>query len=142
MESAKIVVEKRNTSSGAVESRTPIKIIDSIVSRQGSRSVDTGDFTVSIKHDVKENDTVKYIQDIVDTEFLTAIYNFQANDMDEGGYDLDGDDTHTAWEEPNTNDNIKRFKSNYYDGRRWIMARSFMELCCMGYVTWIILGSS
>lgn len=119
MESAKIVVEKRNTSSGAVESRTPIKIIDSIVSRQGSRSVDTGDFTVSIKHDVKENDTVKYIQDVVDTEFLTAIYNFQANDMDEGGYDLDGDDTHTAWEEPNTNDNIKRFKSNYcakFDG--------------------------
>ena len=49
--------------------------------------------------DVAENDTIKYIQDIVDTEFLTAIYNFQANDMDEGGYDLDGIGTH-AWREP------------------------------------------
>lgn len=115
---AKIVVEKRNTS-GVLESITPIRIIDSIVSRQGSRSVDTGEFTVSIKHDVEENDTIKYIQDIVDTEFLTAIYNFQANDMDESGNDLDGDDTHTVWEEPNTNANDKRFKSNYsakFDG--------------------------
>ena len=118
MSLAKIVVEKRD-SSGANPTYTPIKIIDSIVSRQGSRSVDTGEFTVSIKHDVEENDTIKYIQDIVDTEFLTAIYNFQANDMDEGGYDLDGDDTHTVWEEPNTNANVKRFKSNYsakFDG--------------------------
>ena len=95
---AKIVVEKRNTS-GAVQTITPIKIINSIVSRQGSRAVDTGEFTISIKHDVAENDTIKYIQDIVDTEFLTAIYNFQANDMDEGGYDLDGIGTH-AWREP------------------------------------------
>ena len=96
---AKIVVEKRNAS-GVLQTITPIKIIDSIVARQGSRSVDTGEFTVSIKHDVAENDTIKYIQDVVDTEFLTAIYNFQANDMDEGGYDLDGDDTHTAWKDP------------------------------------------
>jgi hypothetical protein len=96
---AKIVVEKRNAS-GVLQTITPIKIIDSVVARQGSRSVDTGEFTVSIKHDVAENDTIKYIQDVVDTEFLTAIYNFQANDMDEGGYDLDGDDTHTAWKDP------------------------------------------
>ena len=118
MSLAKIVVEKRD-SSGANPTYTPIKIIDSIVSRQGSRSVDTGEFTVSIKHDVEENDTIKYIQDIVDTEFLTAIYNFQANDMDEGGYDLDGDDTHTVWAEPNDTGNQKRFKSNYsakFDG--------------------------
>ena len=38
----KLVVEKRN-SSGVVQSRTPIKIINSIVSRQGSRAVDTGE---------------------------------------------------------------------------------------------------
>ena len=118
MSLAKIVVEKRD-SSGANPTYTPIRIINSIVSRQGSRSVDTGEFTVSIKHDVAENDTIKYIQDIVDTEFLTAIYNFQANDMDEGGYDLDGDDTHTVWAEPNDTGNQKRFKSNYsakFDG--------------------------
>ena len=115
---AKIVVEKRSTS-GVLESITPIRIINSIVSRQGSRSVDTGEFTVSIKHDVAENDTIKYIQDIVDTEFLTAIYNFQANDMDESGNDLDGDDTHTVWAEPNDSGNQKRFRSNYsakFDG--------------------------
>jgi len=115
---AKIVVEKRNTS-GAVTSRTPIKIINSIVSRQGSRAVDTGEFTVSIKHDVAENDTIKYIQDIVDTEFLTAIYNFQVNDMDEGGYDLDGDGTHTLWLEPQGTGNQKKFAPNYaadFDG--------------------------
>ena len=114
----KLVVEKRNAS-GAVTSRTPIKIINSIVSRQGSRAVDTGEFTVSIKHDVAENDTVKYIQDIVDTEFLTAIYNFQANDMDEGGYDLDGDGTHTLWLEPQGTGNQKKFAPNYaadFDG--------------------------
>ena len=114
----KLVVEKRD-SSGANPTYTPIKIINSIVSRQGSRAVDTGEFTVSIKHDVAENDTIKYIQDIVDTEFLTAIYNFQANDMDEGGYDLDGDDTHTLWLEPNDSGNQKKFKSNYcadFDG--------------------------
>ena len=84
----KLVVEKKNTS-GVSQSITPIKIIKSVVSRQGSRAVDTGEFTISIKHDVQVNDTVKYIQDIVDTENLTAIYNFQANDMDESGNDID-----------------------------------------------------
>ena len=119
---AKILVEKRNAS-GVVQTITPIKIIDSVVARQGSRSVDTGEFTVSIKHDVAENDTIKYIQDVVDTEFLTAIYNFQANDMDEGGYDLDGDDTHTAWNDPqdvtSPFSTIAKFSPNYsalFDG--------------------------
>lgn len=117
----KLVVEKRNTS-GTVTSITPINIINSRVIRQGNRAVDTAEFTVSIKHDVAENDTVKYIQDIVDTDFLTAIYNFQVNNMDEGGYDLDGTGTH-AWKEPqDTSGNfstLNKFSPNYsaeFDG--------------------------
>ena len=118
----KLVVEKKNTS-GVSQSITPIRILQSIVSRQGSRAVDTGEFTISIKHDVQVNDTVKYIQDIVDTENLTAIYNFQANDMDESGNDIDGDDTHILYRHPQivsgTFGTIQKFSPNYsaeFDG--------------------------
>lgn len=111
----KLVIEKRN-SSGTVTSREPVKIMKSIVRREGSRSVDTAEVTVSAKHDVTENDTIKYIQDVSDTDFLTAIYNFQANDLDEGGNDLDGDGTHTNWKRPqdlSTTGNQKKFAANY-----------------------------
>ncbi|WP_428323666.1 hypothetical protein [Nitrosopumilus sp.] len=65
--------------------------------RNGSRTVDSMEFSIPPKYSIDEGDEVTYIQDVADTTFLTAIYNFQHSARDEGGYDLDGDDgTYTA----------------------------------------------
>jgi len=67
------------------------------VKRHGSRSVDEGEFGFPPSTVVTKGDCVTYIQDIVDTTNLTAIYNFQHSARDEGGFCLDGNDgTFTA----------------------------------------------
>ena len=39
---------------------------------------------------VDVNQELKYLQDIVDTDNLISVYNFQGNVEDEGGYGHDG----------------------------------------------------
>ena len=88
----KLLVEKRD-SSGNVNDRFPCDIINCVVRQDSNRAVDTSDFTISIKDEVNEGDTVKYIQDNVNTENLVGCWNFHGSSKDESGYDNDGTDT-------------------------------------------------
>lgn len=72
-------------------------VISAKVKRNHDRTVDTCELKISPKFPLEQGDEVTYIQDIVNTDFLTAIYNFQYSARDEAGYDIDGDDgTYTA----------------------------------------------
>ena len=107
------------------------KLHKAVVRKEGKRAVDSADFEVSIKTPAETGYIVSYIQDVADTTYLTSVYNFQGTDRDEGGFDLDGDGTHNAYQKPygassNTEYNIGgvvgndgRFLSNYcaeFDG--------------------------
>lgn len=86
------------------------EILTCKVTRNGTRTVDTAEFTVPPGYNINEDDEVTYIQDVADTTFLTAIYNFQYSARDEAGYDLDGNDgTYTA---DFTEDTTKDFTKN------------------------------
>lgn len=114
----KTIIEKLDTS-GNPTSRREARLIKAVVKREGSRTVDNAEFTFPINANVDEGDRVKYIRDITDVAFLTAVYNFQGNDRDESGFDLDGDNTHTNYVDPNISPNIGKFKANYainFDG--------------------------
>lgn len=60
-----------------------------IVRREGTRAPDNMEFTVDIVSDIKENDEIYYIQDIIDTDNLVGMYNFYGNFRDESGYEQD-----------------------------------------------------
>ncbi|NIT99622.1 MAG: hypothetical protein GWN01_01355 [Nitrosopumilaceae archaeon] len=75
--------------------KTPL--LSAEVNVYGDRSVDSSKFRIPPQTSVTKKDQVSYVQDIVDTTFLTAIWNFQYSARDESGYDIDGDDgTYTA----------------------------------------------
>ena len=67
--------------------------MSAIVERNGTRALDTGEFTISRGVPIEKTDEVTYIQDPVDTRHLTGIWNFQDHTRDEAGYDLDADET-------------------------------------------------
>ena len=93
----KLLVEKITAASGAIEDRFPVNIIKARVKQDGDRAVDSAEFTIPIKDEIKIGDRVKYIQDDVETENLAALWNFNCGTRDESGYRNDGDDgTHTA----------------------------------------------
>ena len=69
-----------------------VELISSKVKRNSDRAVDTIEFKIPPKQVADQGATVTYVQDIVNTDFLTAIYNFQYSARDESGNDLDGDD--------------------------------------------------
>ena len=53
------------------------ELIGAKVRRNSDRAVDTTEFKVSPKFPLTQGDEISYVQDIVETDFLTAIYNFQ-----------------------------------------------------------------
>ena len=63
--------------------------ISTTVNAYGKKKPDEFNGVFKIQDNVKENYTLQYIEDIVDTEGLTAIWNFQLSGRDEGGSDLD-----------------------------------------------------
>lgn len=73
-----------------------VKILSAIIRKEGTRTVDTAEFVLPANTKADENDRVRYIQDINDVTNLTAVYNFQGSTVDEGGYDLDGDDSYDS----------------------------------------------
>ena len=73
--------------------KKPRQLMYSIVERNGTRALDTGEFTISRGVPIAKTDEVTYIQDPVDTRHLTGIWNFQDHTRDEAGYDLDADET-------------------------------------------------
>jgi hypothetical protein len=96
MSKAKLLVEKKN-SSGVVTERFPAKIITAHVKNDGDRAVDSAEFLIPMSSEANEGDTVRYIQDDVDTTSLIGLWNFNGSSRDESGYNNDGNDgTHTA----------------------------------------------
>lgn len=87
-------------------------IKQAIVKREGKRSVDHATITVSAKHNIEENDTVSYMQDEVDTTFLTGIWNFQGSCNDESGNNFNGTGN-ADYRYPNVGTNIRKFAPNY-----------------------------
>jgi hypothetical protein len=102
----KLIVDKVN---GSQDFAT---IKQAVVKREGKRSVDHATITVSAKHDIEENDTVSYMQDEVDTTFLTGIWNFQGSCKDESGNNLNGTGN-ADYRYPNVGTNIRKFAANY-----------------------------
>ena len=100
MSKAKLLVEKKNSSGVATVAsggRFPAKIITAHVKNDGDRAVDSAEFLIPMSSEVNEGDTVRYIQDDVETDSLIGLWNFNGSSRDESGYDNDGNDgTHTA----------------------------------------------
>ena len=100
MSKAKLLVEKKNSSGVATVAsggRFPVKIITAHVKNDGDRAVDSAEFLIPMSSEVNEGDTVRYIQDDVETDSLIGLWNFNGSSRDESGYDNDGNDgTHTA----------------------------------------------
>lgn len=110
---AKAVVERISVT-GVVTERRDESLNSAQVIRYGTRTVDTGDFQFDIRTNIDQNDNIKYIQDIVDTDLLAAIWNFQLTTNDEGGYDHDGPDlVESRFVNPNGTNNTKKFQAQY-----------------------------
>ena len=71
----------------------PVELIRSVVERNGTRAVDTGNFTLSRKYTVTKGDKFQYIQDVINPKYLVGLWNMEHNTRDESGYDIDGDET-------------------------------------------------
>ena len=65
-------------------------LYDSDLTKEGERAVDQ--ITVKVPKAVNPtiNQELKYLQDMADIKNLIAVYNFQGNVEDEGGYEHDG----------------------------------------------------
>jgi len=63
------------------------------LTKEGERAVDQIRLKVPKAVAVTVNQEIKYLQDIVDISKLIAVYNFQGNAEDEGGYGYDGTTT-------------------------------------------------
>ena len=70
--------------------KKPRQMFKSIVERNGTRAIDTGLFYCPKGVPITINDEVSYIQDPVNTTYLTGIWNFFDNTRDESGHELDG----------------------------------------------------
>jgi len=113
----KAVVERLNATGNRIHRRDE-QIIAGTVSRNGGRMVDDAKIEFSIKTVVNQNDNVKYIQDVVDTEYLSGIWNFQASGKDESGYDqhatVSGTDPGIdRFILPNSSGNLGKFRAQY-----------------------------
>lgn len=110
----KAVVDKV-APNGTIDSTRDEQILASTVTRWGTRTVDEGEFKFSINTDIEMNDNLRYIQDIVSVELLTAIYNFQLTTFDEGGYSHNPvtDLPVTRFIAPNIGVNDMKFQSQY-----------------------------
>ena len=81
--------------------------------RNGERGIDVASFEVSNRNEVKQNANIKFLSDVADVTFLTAIYNFQGSFRDESGINsLDGSGS-AGFETPNTGNNTYKFSPNY-----------------------------
>ena len=89
MSKAKLLVEKKNSSGVATVAsggRFPAKIITAHVKNDGDRAVDSAEFLIPMSSEVNEGDTVRYIQDDVETDSLIGLWNFNGSSRDESGY--------------------------------------------------------
>ena len=87
----KAVVENIGNN-GNITSRRAERLLKADVHRHGSRRVDEGTFEFPMYTDIDEGSHVKYIQDIVNTDLLVLLHNFQMNVKDESGWDINPTD--------------------------------------------------
>lgn len=71
----------------------PAQLISSIVERNGTRAIDTGEFVISRKTKVEKGDTFQYLQDVISPKNLVGLWNMEKTVRDESGFDNDGDET-------------------------------------------------
>ena len=66
--------------------------LSAIMKQQGTKKPDTLEVILPIQNEVDENYEISYIQDVVNTEYLSAVYPMQLSCLDEGGYNQDPTD--------------------------------------------------
>ena len=88
MPKAKCVVTN-NTSPYTVHSYYPLK---AKMKQEGTKKPDTFEAVFPIQNDVDQNYQISYIQDVVDTTWLSAAYPMQLSCLDESGYEQDPTD--------------------------------------------------
>ena len=71
----------------------PVQLISSVVERNGTRAIDTGEFVISRKTKVEKGDTFQYLQDVISPINLVGLWNMEKTVRDESGFDNDGDET-------------------------------------------------
>tara|TARA_R100000808_G_scaffold9877_1_gene26786 strand:- start:1994 stop:4180 length:2187 start_codon:yes stop_codon:yes gene_type:complete len=113
-------------SSGSTEE---VKLLEAVVRKEGTRTVDTAQFKLPASAKVNQHDKVRYIQDINDVTHLTAIYNFQGSTRDEGGFNLDGNDTYDGVIHPDATKTVNSisFDNSHDASYNEAKARSFMN---------------
>ena len=93
MPNVKAVIIRRD-SSGNITNRVMTTPKSVNVLQEGLRSSDSMTMMLSAEHAVQQGDEVYYIQDVLDTTSLKAIWNFYGGFRDESGYEHD--DVYTA----------------------------------------------
>ena len=88
MPKAKCVVTN-NTSPYTVHSYYPLK---AKMKQEGTKKPDTFEAVFPMQNDVDQNYEISYIQDVVDTTWLSAVYPMQLSCLDESGYEQDPTD--------------------------------------------------
>ena len=66
--------------------------LSGIMKQQGTKKPDTLEVILPMQNEVDENFEISYIQDVVNTEYLQAVYPMQLSCLDEGGYNQDPTD--------------------------------------------------
>jgi len=85
---AKVIVTE-TVSSPPVHTYYPLS---AIMKQQGSKKPDSLEVVLPMQNKIDENHEISYIQDVVDTEYLSAVYPMQLSCLDEGGYNQDPTD--------------------------------------------------
>lgn len=69
------------------------ELISATIEKNGTRAIDNAVMVMPRKVPVTKGDTVTYLQDVVSTKYIVGFWNFMNSTRDEGGYDLDGNES-------------------------------------------------
>ncbi len=86
-------IVKSNESPFSTHAYFPLR---AIVKLEGNKKPDTLDVSFPTSNNIKENFEITYIQDIIDTTYLRAIYPMHLSCLDESGFDQDPIDPPTS----------------------------------------------
>lgn len=84
--------------------------LSAIMKQQGTKKPDTLEVILPMQNKIDENYEISYIQDVVNTEYLQAVYPMQLSCLDEGGYNQDPTDPADS---RFVRVNIDKFKGQY-----------------------------
>lgn len=85
----------RFNSSYVLTNKIVVNPEETIIRREGSRMVDTADFTLSANFDVKIGDFIGFLYDNINLEQLQGLWNFYGSGRDESGNDVHEVDAYT-----------------------------------------------